>query len=133
MTRHLVDVTEYRHTCPGDPAPHVIASARTLIETTPGGPCHSPRTVRSGTTTVTVDCVRLVPPHQQCPACRNTVTIRATTVVDLGPEHPVSHPAPSGNAGHAAQPCTVCGKPLAAVLTSWGRHLLCVPTWHGAP
>lgn len=121
MSDYLIDVTEYVHTCPGDPQPHPVVTSRTVVEQVPGGPCHQPRTVRSGTATVTVDCARLVPAEYQCAACRNTVTVRTITRIDLGAETVTPGPPSSGV---AALPCTVCGEPLADVLASSGMHLL---------
>jgi hypothetical protein len=122
MTHYLVDVCHYTHTCPADRAPHVVDTCRTVVEGIPADPCQQPVTVRSGDTTTVLDCRRVLPGDQQCPACRTVITVRRETTIHLGPYAVAVGEAPTG---HADDPCRICGEPLAAVLASWGVHILC--------
>ncbi|MEO3820992.1 hypothetical protein [Plantactinospora sp. B24E8] len=83
MTIHLVDLVHVLHTCPANPAPHIVDTRRSLVHTTDGGPCRAPVTIRSGTTETEIACGRHVPADQQCPACRVTVMERSITTVNL--------------------------------------------------
>jgi hypothetical protein len=124
VSRTVVDVHDYTHTCPGDPVPHIVDSRRTVVEYIPSGPCLHPVAVRSGARVVDLPCGRVLPVERQCAACRPVVTVRTVTTTHLGPYVRTASTAPSG---YAARPCWVCGKPLAAVLAGDGRHLLCEP------
>jgi len=73
---HLVNVEHITHTCPGNPEPHVFDTRRTLVHTTPGGPCRTPVDIGEG---CVIDCGRILPAHRQCPACRSVVVERTIT------------------------------------------------------
>jgi hypothetical protein len=122
VSRYLVDICHYTHTCPAQHTPHVVQTRRTVVEHTPGGPCQQPVTVRSGDHTTAVDCHRLRPSHEHCSACRTVIEVRHETSVDLGAYAVAVGVAPTG---HADDPCRICAEPLAAALASWGVHILC--------
>jgi hypothetical protein len=93
VTTYLVDVHHHLHTCPADPVePHPFDSTQTIIAITPGGPCRTPVTIRSGNTTATIDCRLNHPAERQCGACRNTVWVHQTTITDHGYQGPADHP-----------------------------------------
>lgn len=119
-----VDERHYTHTCPADLQPHVIDVVRTVVGCTDPQPCLTPHTVADGIGgTSTVDCHLYELPQRRCGNCRQVVVTRSITVTDLGHDDPDCHPAASG--GIAPDPCTMCGKPLAAILADLGRHLGC--------
>jgi hypothetical protein len=122
VSRTVVDVEEFTHTCGPDATPHVYATRRTIVEHTPAGPCLAPVTVHAGRRAVVLPCGRVRPSVAQCNACRPVVVVWHTTTTHTGHE-----PGPTGHipAGWAGQPCTVCGAPLPAALANLGRHLLC--------
>ena len=124
MTAYQVDVHHFTHTCPADPEPHPYDTRRTIVAVVVGGPCLGPVAVRSGDTITVIACGRHVPRDQQCRACRITVIEHAVTFTHTGPHTRASRPMPTGL---AAEPCRVCGQPLAAVLADHGTHLLCQP------
>ena len=124
MTIYAVSVHHRTHTCPADTDPHPVDTTQQVVHVTPGGSCLTLAVVRLADTTVTIPCGRRYPHHRQCPACRIAVTTQAVTVEHLG--HTTGHHSPAPT-GHAAQPCTVCRRPLAAVLADLGRHILCHP------
>jgi hypothetical protein len=122
VTRFVVDVCHYTHTCPAEDGPHVVETRRTVVEYTPGAPCERPVTIRSGERTVVIGCGEVRPADKQCPACRTTIEVRHETTVHIGPYVKPSCPVP---AGFAPDPCHVCDEPLAAALASWRVHVLC--------
>jgi hypothetical protein len=124
MTAYQVDVHHVTHTCPANQEPHPYDTRRIIVAVAPGGPCRFPVTIRSGDTTTVIACGRHMPRERQCPACRITVIEHAVTVTHIGAHTPASQPMPTGL---TAEPCRVCGGPLAAVLADHGTHLLCHP------
>jgi len=122
MTIYAITVHQRTHTCPGDVDPHPVDTLQQVVHVTPGGPCRTPAVIRLNGTTTTVACGRRYPHHRQCPACRITVVTLQATTEHLGhtPAHRSTVPA-----GYAPHPCTVCRRPLAAVLAPSGRHILC--------
>ena len=129
VSRHLIDVEYYTHTCPADRSPHVVAERRTVVAVTDTGPCTNPLTVRCGPTVAEVDCGRRLPTHRQCPGCRPIVMVGRETTVHLGRETPSACRPPTGL---AERPCRLCRHPLAAELADRGRHMLCGPPPGGA-
>ena len=124
MTIYAVTVHHRTHACPADPHPHPVDTIQQVVHVTPGGPCRTPAAIRLNGTTTFVACGRRYPHHRQCPVCRTTVTTLRVTTEHIG-ETPIhGTPAPVGYAPH---PCTVCRRPLAAVLAAVGRHILCWP------
>jgi hypothetical protein len=69
----------------------VVQTQRTVVLEVDGGPCRKP----FGTD---LACGRVLPPEQQCRACKTHVIIRNTTTIDLG----YQGPAPQGAALDAA-------------------------------
>ncbi len=122
MTAYQVDVHHLTHTCPANAEPHPYDTRRTIVAVVPGGRCRRPITIRSGDTTTVIACGRRMPRDQRCPACRITVVEHAVTFTHTGPHTPATQPM---RTGLAAEPCRVCGGPLAAVLAEHGTHLLC--------
>jgi len=124
MSIYAIVVHHRTHTCPGESDPHPVDTIQQVVHLTPGGPCRTPATIRLNGATTTIACGRRYPHHRQCPACRITVTTLQVTVDHLGhaPAHRSSVPA-----GYIPHPCTVCRRPLAAVLAGIGRHILCHP------
>ena len=124
MTIYAVSVHHRTHTCLSDTDSHPVDTIQQVVHITPGGPCRTPAAVRLADTKVTIACGRRYPHYRQCPACRITVTTQTVTAEHAG--HTTGHhtPAPTG---YAPQPCTVCRRPLAAVLADLGRHILCHP------
>jgi len=124
MTIYHVAVHHTTHTCPGDPHPHVVATHRQVITTIPGGPCHTPVTIRSGDTTATIPCGRHLPTHRQCTACRPIITEATVTTTHTGP---ATTGQPTASSGPSSRPCSICRQPLAAALADLGRHITCHP------
>jgi hypothetical protein len=122
MTAYQVDVHHLTHTCPANQEPHPYDTRRTIVAVVPGGPCRRPVTLRSGNTTTVIACGRRLPRDQRCPACQITVLEHAVTVTHIGADTPAPRPMLTGL---TAEPCRVCGGPLAAVLADHGTHLLC--------
>ena len=124
MTIYRVDEHALTHTCPGNPESHPYNTVRTLVSAIPGPPCLTPVTIRCADTVVTLPCSRRLPHDRQCKNCRPILTIGQSSSHYTGYDDPVPATVPGGL---AAEPCTACGEPLAAILARHGRHLLCGP------
>jgi hypothetical protein len=122
MPRHTIDVHVLTHTCSGNPEPHVIETWRSLVDTIPGGNCSNRREISSGPEPTLVDCGRALPPERRCAACSVIITIRDTTITDLGEE---PHCTQRTRDGLLPKPCPRCGLPVSALFADAGRHLLC--------
>jgi hypothetical protein len=124
VTIHNIDLCHVTHTCPADEQPHPIDIRRRVYHVTPGGPCRNPSTIRSGSTTAVIPCGRHEPTERQCAACRTVVIERTITTRHTGRTETDTPSVPSGL---APDPCQTCRHPLAAILATHGRHLLCPP------
>jgi len=126
MTSIQIDIHHLTHTCPAETEPHPYDTRRTVLAVVPGGACRQPVTVHCGDITAVIACGRHVPREQRCPACRITVIEHSVTFTHTGHHNgSQARPCQPMPTGLAADPCYVCGEPLAAALADYGTHLLC--------
>ncbi len=88
MTIVLVDVHHDTHICPADELPHAYMTRQTLVAITITGQCHTPVTIRIGTTTAVIACQRHEPDHRRCGNCRTIVWVRSTVTTFHGYQGP---------------------------------------------